>query len=65
MYSTASTSELPLNIKIIFTLLVVTIDVTRCTVVGLYRHMNIEDSIQQLWLQIVTLLRHMTPHNTM
>ena len=55
--------ELPLNIEIILVLLVVPICGTIGTGVGLYHHRHIEDSLHQLWLQIITMIRHLTPSN--
>ena len=57
-------SELPLNLKIILSLLVVPIDFTRGTVVGLYHHRYLDYSLHQIRFQIITLLRHLTPPNT-
>ena len=57
-------SDLPLNIEIILALLVVIINGTRGTVVVLYHHRNLWDSIHQLRLQIITLFFHLTPTNT-
>ena len=56
-------SDLPLNKKIVLALLIVPIDEIRCTVVGLYNHRHLEDSLHQLWLHIITLFRHLKPSN--
>ena len=50
-------SEIPLNIEIILTLLVVHMDGIRCTVVGLYHHRRLKEIIHQLWIHIITLFR--------
>ena len=55
--------ELPLNIKIILVLIVVPTNGTRGTVLGLYNHRHIENSLHQLRLQIITLLHQLMPPN--
>ena len=61
--STINFSELPLNLEIILALIVVSIGGTRDTVVGLYNHIHLEDSLHQLRLQIITVFLHLTPPN--
>ena len=49
-------SDLPLNLEIILVLIIVPINGTRGTLVGLYHHRHIQDSLHQFRIHIISLL---------